>query len=514
MTSRIERLLCDSDHAAGLIQDGQTIASGGFVGAAHPEALTAAIERRFQAGAGPRDLTLVFAAGQGDGKSRGLNHLAHQGLLRRAIGGHWALIPGLGRMAIAGQIEAYNFPQGVICQLIRDIAAGRPGCITHVGLGTFIDPVNRGGRLNESTPEELVSRIELDGRTWLFYRAFPIHVGLIRATAADPFGNLVMDEEAVVGEVLPIAQAAHNGGGKVIAQVRRILDRPAPPHQVKVPGILVDHVVVASESEHSLTFAEARNTSYFSSRPDNEDSTSTGFKNLPAGTRRIIASRACDELLPGAIANLGIGMPEGIAVIAAARQMLDQFTLTLESGPIGGIPAGGLSFGASAWPEAIIDQPAQFDFYDGGGLDYAALGAAQVDRHGNVNVSKFHDRVAGVGGFVNISQNARRLVFCGALTSGGLEVEVSNGELRIVKEGSIRKFVDHVEQVSFSGAVAAASNREVLYVTERAVFQLTSAGLRLTEVAPGIDIQTQILNLIDFQPIIDDVRPMAASCFV
>jgi propionate CoA-transferase len=514
MASRIDRLLCDSDHAASLIHDGQTIVSGGFVGAAHPEALTAAIERRFLAEAGPRELTLVFAAGQGDGKSRGLNHLAHQGLLRRAIGGHWALIPALGRMAIAGQIEAYNFPQGVICQLIRDIAAGRPGCITHVGLGTFIDPVNRGGRLNDATPEELVSRIQLDGRTWLFYRAFPIHVGLIRATAADPFGNLVMDEEAVVGEVLPIAQAAHNGGGKVIAQVRRILDRSAPPHQVKVPGVLVDHVVIASESEHAQTFAESRNASYFSPRPPDEDSKSTGVEHLPAGARRIIASRACDELLPGAIANLGIGMPEGIGVIAAERLMLDQFTLTLESGPIGGIPAGGLSFGASAWPEAIIDQPAQFDFYDGGGLDYAALGAAQVDRHGNVNVSKFHDRVAGVGGFVNISQNARRVVFCGALTSGGLEVEVRDGQLRIMREGTIRKFVDHVEQVSFSGAVAAESGREILYVTERAVFELTANGLRLTEVAPGIDIQTQILNLIDFEPIIDDVRPMAASCFV
>ena len=207
-------------------------------------------------------------------------------------------------------------------------------------------------------------------------------------------------------------------------------------------------------------------------------------------------------------------MPEGVALIAAERQMLDQITLTLESGPIGGIPAGGLSFGASAWPEAIIDQPAQFDFYDGGGLDYAALGAAQVDRHGNVNVSKFHDRVAGVGGFVNISQNARRVVFCGALTSGGLDVEVSDGQLRIIREGSIRKFVDHVEQVSFSGAVAAESGREILYVTERAVFELTTKGLRLTEVAPGIDIQTQILNLIDFEPLINDVRPMAASCFI
>ncbi len=513
MKSRIDRLLCDSDHAARLIRNGQTVACGGFVGAAHPEALTAAIERRFKSGDGPENLTLVYGAGQGDGKSRGLNHLAHEGLVRRVIGGHWGLVPGLGQMAISGKIEAYNFPQGVICQLFRDIAAGRPGCITHVGLGTFIDPESRGGRLNAATAKELVSRIELDGRTWLFYRAFPIDVGLIRATAADPFGNLIMDEEAVIGEVLPIAQAAHNCGGKVIAQARRLLDRPAPPHQVRVPGTLVDQIVVSEEADHQQTFAESLNPSYFSSRPGNIAQHEFHSERLPAGVRRIIASRACDELLAGAVANLGIGMPEGVALIAAERQMLDQITLTVESGPIGGIPAGGLSFGASAWPEAIIDQPAQFDFYDGGGLDYAALGAAQVDQHGNVNVSKFHDRVAGVGGFVNISQNARRVVFCGALTSGGLDVEIVDSQLRIIREGSIRKFVDQVEQVSFSGDVAARSGRDILFVTERAVFELTTKGLRLTEVAPGIDVQTQILNLMDFLPIIGEVRPMAASCF-
>ncbi|NQV27011.1 MAG: acyl CoA:acetate/3-ketoacid CoA transferase [Rhodopirellula sp.] len=514
MKTRIERLLCDSDQAASLINDGQTVACGGFVGAAHPEALTAAIERRFLSNSGPRNLTLVYAAGQGDGKTRGLNHLAHEGLIKRVIGGHWGLVPGLGRMALAGQIEAYNFPQGVICQLLRDIAAGRPGCITHVGLGTFIDPVHRGGRLNNVTQEELVSRIELDGQTWLFYRAFPIQVGLIRATAADPFGNLMMDEEAVIGEVLPIAQAAHNSGGTVIAQVRRLLDRPAPPHQVKVPGILVDHVVVASEDEHTQTFAESLNASYFSARCNDDSPGNFESEKLASGARRIIAARACDELLPGAIANLGIGMPEGVALIAAERQMLDQITLTVESGPIGGIPAGGLSFGASAWPEAIIDQAAQFDFYDGGGLDYAALGAAQVDQHGNVNVSKFNNRVAGVGGFVNISQNARRVVFCGTMTSGGLEVDVVNGQLRIISEGTVRKFVEQVEQVSFSGQVAANTSREVLFVTERAVFKLTSDGLMLTEVAPGIDIETQILSVMEFHPIVRLPRLMSASCFL
>lgn len=513
MTSRIDRLRCDADHAVGLIQDGQTLACGGFVGAAHPEALTTAIERRFKSRGEPRGLTLVYAAGQGDGKTRGLNHLVHEGLIRRVIGGHWGLVPGLGRMALAGEIEAYNFPQGVICQLLRDIAAGRPGCITHVGLGTFIDPIHRGGRLNDRSRDELVSRIELDGRTWLFYRAFPIHIGLIRATAADRFGNLLMDEEAVIGEVLPIAQAVHNCGGRVIAQVKRILDEAAPPNRVRVPGILVDHVVVAGEAEHDQTFAESLNASYFSASPVTGRLTESMTGPVCPGARRIIASRACDELLPGSIANLGIGMPEGVAQIAAERQMLNDITLTVESGPIGGVPAGGLSFGASAWPEAIIDQPSQFDFYDGGGLDYAALGAAQVDQRGNVNVSQFYGRVAGVGGFVNISQNARRVVFCGTLTSGGLEVEFREGELRILKEGAIRKFVRNVEQVSFSGDVAADDDRDVLYVTERAVFELTRDGLRLTEVAPGVDIQTQILDRMDFMPDISSFRTMSVDCF-
>ncbi len=511
--SRLERLLCTATEAATLIEPGRTVVCGGFVGAAHPEALTAAIEDRFQATGEPRDLTLFYAAGQGDGKSRGLNHLAHVGLVKRVIGGHWGLVPQLGRMAIAGEIEGVIFPQGVVCQLLRDIAAGRPGCITHVGLGTFIDPEFDGGRLNSKSPSDLVERLELDGKTWLFYRAFPLHVGLIRATAADPFGNLVMSEEAVVGEVLPIAQAVHNSGGLVLAQVREILDKPAPPSSVRVPGILVDRVVIAPADQHHQTFAEESNSAYFTAQPLEEDIAGLLGEPLAAGARRIIAARACDELERGAIANLGIGMPEGIARIAAERGILNDVTLTVESGPIGGVPAGGLSFGASSFPEAIIDQPAQFDFYDGGGLDFAALGAAQVDQHGNVNVSKFHDRVAGVGGFVNISQNARRLVFCGTLTSGSLEVSCQDGQLKIEQEGRHRKFLRDVEQVSFSGKLASDAGRDVLFVTERAVFRLTRDGLELIEVAPGIDVESEILAQMDFQPRIEAVRTMPSSAF-
>ena len=542
--SRLTSLLCSSDEAVALIEDGMTVVSGGFVGAAHPEGLSMAVERRFLREGHPRGLTLVYAAGQGDGKTRGLNHFGHEGLLRRVIGGHWGLLPKIGRLAIENRIEAYCFPQGVICHLLRDIAAGRPGCLTHVGLGTFIDPVERGGRMNEVSPEDLVERVELLGKTWLLYKAFPVHIGLIRATAADPFGNLVMDEEAVLGEVLPIAQAVHNCGGKVIAQVKRLLDSPAPPNTVRVPGVLVDRIVVSCEGEHDLTFGEADNRTYYTARPsspsiphsesplalsrppkrrcpsrgegtrEDADKANLFLKLMPLDERRIIAARACDELRAGAIANLGIGMPEGIARIAAERGLLEAVTLTVESGPIGGMPTGGLSFGASMYPQAIIDQPAQFDFYDGGGLDFAALGAAQVDRFGNVNVSRFGSRLAGVGGFVNISQNARRLVFCGTFTSDGLEVEVNSGRLAIRREGRVRKFVDHVGQVSFSGQIASQKGQDVLYVTERAVFRLTAEGVELIELAPGINLNRDILDLMDFQPVLRDVRPMSATAFV
>jgi len=499
-----------AEEAVRLVHDGDTLVFSGFGVVGVPDALGIALEARFLQTGEPRDLTLVFGGGPGDGKDQGMNRLAHEGLIKRAIGGHWGLVPKVGELALANKIEAYNLPLGVISHLYREIAAGKPGNLSPVGLGTFVDPRLEGGKVNACTQEDLVEVTTLGGQEMLYYKAPKLSVAFIRGTTADQDGNLALNREALTQDTLAIAMATKNAGGLVIAQVEYITETGALlPRQVQVPGILVDCVVVAPSEHHWQTYG----TQYSPALSGELRVPLDALPPMPLDQRKVIARRAAFELMPNAVVNLGIGMPEGVANVAAEEYLLAFMTLTAEPGIVGGVPGSGLNFGTSVNAAAQLDMNQQFDFYDGGGLDLAVLGLAECDARGNINVSRFGTKLAGAGGFINITQNSRIVIFVGTFVAGGLRVEVSDGELKILNEGKHRKFVEKIDQVTFSGAYAAMQGKRVMYVTERCVLVLTPEGLELTEIAPGIDIERDILPHMAFRPIIKSPQPMDARIF-
>lgn len=487
------------EEAALLVSDGDTIATGGFVSCAIPEALSTALEQRFFETGSPRDLTLVFAAGQGHRDGTGGDHYGHEGMVKRVIGGHWDRAARLGDLALANKIEAYNLPQGVISHLYRDIAAHNIGVITHVGLYTFVDPRNGGGKLNARTTEDLVKLIEIEGEERLLYKSFPIDVVFLRASYADEYGNCTVHREIGPLDVTAMAQACKNSGGRVIVQVERIVQGGSlDPKLVKIPGIYVDSIVVGSEKENMQCLGKPYDgalTGEFRIPVD-------AIAPIPLDAKKIIARRAAMELPADAVVNLGTGTPEKIGSVAAEEGISDSMTLTVEAGSIAGVPYGGTQFGAAANSMAILEHNVQFDFYHGGGLDIAFLGLAETAPNGDLNVSKFGTRLAGAGGFIDITQNAKKCCYCGTFTAKGLKTECKDGRLIIAQEGGKKKFVKEVEHITFSGRYANKVKQPVLYITERAVFELREEGVTLIEIAPGIDLQTQILDQMEFTPAI------------
>jgi propionate CoA-transferase len=504
-------LFLSPQEAAQRVEDGATLAICGATAICHPEVLSVALEKRFLQTGHPRGLTLVFTAGQGDSADFGMNHYAHEGLVRRIIGGHLNTAPKLGKLILAGKVEAYNLPQGVLAHMLRDTAAGRIGTLTHVGLKTFVDPRQQGGKLNAATTRDLVELLRIDGREQLLYRTFPITACMFRATTADEKGNISMEKEPCVLETLAAAMAVKNSGGRVIVQVERVARSGSlHPRSVVIPHIYVDSVVVVRPEENI-----PRNDPVLAPVLSGEIRTPLhALPSAPLDERKIVARRAAMELRPGAVVNLGIGMPEVVSLVANEEGLSEDITLTVEHGPIGGVPAGGLLFGSSVNADCILDMPSQFDFYDGGGLDLAFLGLGEADEAGNVNVSKMGSRLAGCGGFINITQNAKRVFFCGTFTAKGLDIAVKDGSIIINREGSLKKFVKQVEQITFSGEYARDIRQPVLYITERAVFALGEDGLHLIEIAPGIDLHRDVLARMDFVPRMDaPLRLMDARIF-
>jgi acyl CoA:acetate/3-ketoacid CoA transferase len=503
--------LIDPAAAAALIRDGDTVAvTGNGAGMNSGEAILAAIEARFLETGHPRDLTVVHSLGLGDRKELGINRLAHEGLVRKVIAGHFTWSVRMQQLIRDEKVEAYSFPAGVLQLLLREIGAGRPGLFTRTGLGTFVDPRQDAGACNSRSRETLVELMEIDGREILRYKPFKVDVAVVRGSFADPRGNVSPEEEAMDLDIHTVALAAHNSGGIVLAQVRQVVEvGTLNPRSIRIPGVMVDHVVEARDQEqfygrgYDPTVSGARRAHLEAAAPDIP----------PRLERRIIARRAAQELRPDASLNFGFGIPGGIFGVIAEEGIGDRLWLSVEQGVHNGQMLDDALFGAARNPEVIVPSVEQFDFYSGGGIDIAFLGMGEVDADGNVNVSHLGGNLIGPGGFVDISQNAKKVVFCGTFDAQGSRIEFVDGELRILQPGKVKKVVPRVERITFSGPFARARGQEVLYVTERAVFRLGETGLTLVEAAPGLDVEADILAQMPFRPLVSDVKTMPSQVF-
>lgn len=512
--SRIQYI--STKEAAGLIKSEQKVGTVGFMLTGAAEEIFMEIENRFLEKKQPENLSFIWASGIGDGKDvRGLNHLAHKGLLKRVIGGHYGLIPKLGKLIANNDVEAYNFPQGVISQLFREMAAGKPGVLSHVGLETFVDPDYEGGKINDITTEDIVQKLKVNNENYLFYPSQKIDIAIIRGTEADENGNISFKNEALTLEALSVAMAARNNGGKIIAQVEKIVKNGTiNPKDVVVPGAMVDFVAKTSDMKnHMQTAGTQFNEDLITNGivPDEEDL----VDEIPLDVKKVIARRSAMELdRNDFVLNYGIGIPEGVASVLKEEGLEEHFIATVEPGVIGGTPQGKTNFGSSIAPQAIIDECYQFDFYDGGGIDATFLGLAQCKADGSINVSKFGPKVVGCGGFIDISQNSKKIIFCGTFTANGFQAEIKDNRLNITNEGKIKKFTSDIDQITFNGSFESEKGKRSIIITERAVFEIRQEGLTLTEIAPGIDLQSDVLNQMEFKPVIaDDLKMMDEKLF-
>jgi len=507
------------EEAVRLVKDGDTVSVCGIIGALVPEKILQALGKRFVETGSPKNLTVIFPVAVGDVYGlAGADHFAHEGMLKRVIGGSYVTAPAssppprLVDMVYQNKIEAYNFPMGVLMHLHREIAAKRPGLITQVGLKTFVDPRLNGAKMNEKTKEDLIEVLPMHGKEYLFYHAFPIHVAIIRGTTADEFGNISMEHEGSFSIMLHLAMAAHNWGGKVIAQVKRVTTRGSlNPQMVKIPGILVDAVVIDENQRQATGIAYDPTVSGEIKKPMGR------VETAPLNIEKVAARRALMELRKGDIVNLGFGIPSLISSVAAEENLTDLISFTIEHGAVGGVPLSGLQFGSAMNPEVLVDSTSQFDFLTGGGIDAASMAFAEVDGQGNVNVSRLNKVphvLSGAGGFIDILHNVKRILFCGTLTAGGIQAEVRDGGVKIQKEGKVLKCVRELQHRTFDAAFALEKGQEVVYISERAVFRLHPRGLVLTEIAPGIDIQKDIRPVVQFDfHIAPDLREMDSRIF-